>query len=242
MNQKLGTLYLIPTLLGVTKAEQVIPQGTLEIVRNIRFFVVENVRTARRMLSKMNMPCPIDELTFVELDKHDKSNNPDLMTYLGEALNGNDIGLMSEAGTPCVADPGALIVELAHQAGIKVVPLTGPNAMILALMASGFNGQSFSFHGYLPIKSQERVIALRNLERRSAANNETQMFIETPFRNNAMIEEIIKTCHNNTMLCVACNITTAEEEIVSKPISEWKKIKKDWNKKPAVFLIYRSRN
>ena len=242
MNQKLGTLYLIPTLLGVTKAEQVIPQGTLEIVRNIRFFVVENVRTARRMLSKMNMPCPIDELTFVELDKHDKSNNPDLMTYLGGALNGNDIGLMSEAGTPCVADPGALIVELAHQAGIKVVPLTGPNAMILALMASGFNGQSFSFHGYLPIKSQERVIALRNLERRSAANNETQMFIETPFRNNAMIEEIIKTCHNNTMLCVACNITTAEEEIVSKPISEWKKIKKDWNKKPAVFLIYRSRN
>lgn len=242
MNQKLGTLYLIPTLLGVTKAEQVIPQGTLEIVRNIRFFVVENVRTARRMLSKMNMPCPIDDLTFVEHDKHDKSNNPDLMTYLGEALNGNDIGLMSEAGTPCVADPGALIVELAHQAGIKVVPLTGPNAMILALMASGFNGQSFSFHGYLPIKSQERVIALRNLERRSAANNETQMFIETPFRNNAMIEEIIKTCHNNTMLCVACNITTAEEEIVSKPISEWKKIKKDWNKKPAVFLIYRSRN
>lgn len=242
MNQKLGTLYLIPTLLGVTKAEQVIPQGTLEIVRNIRFFVVENVRTARRMLSKMNMPCPIDELTFVELDKHDKSNNPDLMTYLGEALNGNDIGLMSEAGTPCVADPGALIVELAHQAGIKVVPLTGPNAMILALMASGFNGQSFSFHGYLPIKSQERVIALRNLERRSAANNETQMFIETPFRNNAMIEEIIKTCHHNTMLCVACNITTAEEEIVSKPISEWKTIKKDWNKKPAVFLIYRSRN
>lgn len=242
MNQKLGTLYLIPTLLGVTKAEQVIPQGTLEIVRNIRFFVVENVRTARRMLSKMNMTCPIDELSFVELDKHDKSNNPDLMTYLGEALNGNDIGLMSEAGTPCVADPGALIVELAHQAGIKVVPLTGPNAMILALMASGFNGQSFSFHGYLPIKSQERVIALRNLERRSAANNETQMFIETPFRNNAMIEEIIKTCHNNTMLCVACNITTAEEEIVSKPISEWKKIKKDWNKKPAVFLIYRSRN
>ena len=123
-----------------------------------------------------------------------------------------------------------------------MVPLTGPNAMILALMASGFNGQSFSFHGYLPIKSQERVIALRNLERRSAANNETQMFIEAPFRNNAMIEEIIKTCHNNTMLCVACNITTAEEEIVSKPISEWKKIKKDWNKKPAVFLIYRSRN
>ena len=135
MNSRFGNLYLIPTLLGATTAEQVIPQGTLDIVRKIRFFVVENIRTARRMLSKMNMPCPIDELTFVELDKHDKSNNPDLMTYLGEALNGNDVGLMSEAGTPCVADPGSLIVGLAHQAGIKVVPLTGPNAMILALMA-----------------------------------------------------------------------------------------------------------
>ena len=241
MNNKFGTLYLIPTLLGATDAEQVIPQGTLNVVRKIRFFVVENVRTARRMLSKMNMPCPIDELTFVELDKHDKSNNPDLMTYLGEALNGNDVGLMSEAGTPCVADPGSLIVELAHQSGIKVVPLTGPNAMILALMASGFNGQAFCFHGYLPIKSPERSNAIKNLERRSAANNETQMFIETPFRNNAMIEELTKTCHPNTMLCVACNISMPDEEIVSKPISEWKKIKKDWNKRPAVFLIYKNR-
>ena len=241
MNPHFGKLYLIPTLLGSTTAEEVLPLGTLNIVRNIRFFIVENLRTARRMLSKMNMPCAIDDLTFVELDKHDKAN-PDLMTYLGEALNGNDIGLMSEAGTPCVADPGALIVELAHQAGIQVRPLSGPNAMILALMASGFNGQAFCFHGYLPIKSQERANALRNIERRSSMNNETQMFIETPFRNNAMIEEIIKTCHPNTMLCVACNITTKDEEIVSNPISEWKKIKKDWNKKPAVFLIYRSRN
>lgn len=241
MNSRFGNLYLIPTLLGATTAEQVIPQGTLEIVRKIRFFVVENIRTARRMLSKMNMPCPIDELTFVELDKHDKSNNPDLMTYLGEALNGNDVGLMSEAGTPCVADPGSLIVELAHQAGIKVVPLTGPNAMILALMASGFNGQAFCFHGYLPIKSPERTAAIKNLERRSASNNETQMFIETPFRNNAMVEELTKTLHPNTMLCVACNISMPDEEIVSKSISEWKRIKKDWNKRPAVFLIYKSK-
>ncbi len=239
MNHQYGKLYLIPTFLGATKAEYVLPQGTLEIVRNLRYFVVENVRTARRMLSKMNMPCAIDELAFVELDKHDKMH-PDLMTYLGAAMEGHDVGLMSEAGTPCVADPGALIVELAHQTGIKVVPLTGPNAMILALMASGFNGQSFCFHGYLPIKSHERVSAIRNLERRSSMNDETQMFIETPFRNNAMIEEIIKTCHPNTMLCVACNITTNEEEIVSKPVSEWKKIKKDWNKKPAVFLLYRA--
>lgn len=241
MNQEFGKLYLVPTLLGATSAEHVIPQGTLETVRTLRFFVVENIRTARRMLSKMHMPCPIDELTFVELDKHNP-HNPDLMTYLGEALNGNDIGLMSEAGTPCVADPGALIVELAHQAGIQVVPLTGPNAMILALMASSFNGQSFCFHGYLPIKNPERSQKIKALEHKSLMNDETEMFIETPFRNNAMIEDIIKNCHPNTMLCVASDITMEDERIVSKPISEWKSIKYDWNKKPAVFLIYCDKN
>ena len=240
MNQQFGKLYLVPTFLGATSAEQVLPAGTLEIVRTIRFFVVENIRTARRMLSKMHMPCPIEELTFAELDKH-HPENPDLMTYLGEALNGNDIGLMSEAGTPCVADPGALIVEMAHQAGIQVVPLTGPNAMILALMASGFNGQSFAFHGYLPIKNPERVQKLKSLERQSFANNETELFIETPFRNNAMIEDIIKNCRPNTMLCVASDITTPDEKIVSKPISEWKNIRHDWNKHPAVFLLFSSR-
>lgn len=224
-------------MLGGTLAEQVIPLGTLEKVRALRFFVVENVRTARRMLGKMHMPCPIDELEFVELDKHNPEN-PDLLAYLGKALDGQDIGLMSEAGSPCVADPGALIVELAHQAGIQVVPLTGPNAMILALMASGFNGQSFCFHGYLPIKKQERVRKIKELEHRSMANNETELFIETPFRNNAMIEDLLKNCRPNTMLCVASNITTEDEKIVSKPISEWKSIKYDWNKKPAVFLIY----
>ena len=237
MNQQLGKLYLLPALLGATSAEQVIPAGTLEVVRTLRFFVVENVRTARRMLSKMHMPCPIDELEFVELDKHNPEN-PDLLTYLGKALNGQDIGLMSEAGTPCVADPGALIVELAHQAGIRVVPLTGPNAMILALMASGFNGQSFSFHGYLPIKGPERALKIKALERQSLANDETELFIETPFRNNAMIEDLVKNCHPSTMLCVASNITMEDEKIVSKPISDWKSIKYDWNKKPAVFLIY----
>ena len=237
MNQNFGKLYLVPTLLGATSAEYVIPQGTLETVRTLRFFVVENIRTARRMLSKMHMPCPIDELEFVELDKHNP-HNPDLMTYLGKALEGQDIGLMSEAGTPCVADPGALIVELAHQAGIQVVPLTGPNAMILALMASGFNGQSFCFHGYLPIKNPERAQKIKALERQSMANDETEMFIETPFRNNAMIEDILKCCHPNTMLCVASDITIEDEKIVSKPISDWKSIKYDWNKKPAVFLLY----
>ena len=241
MNRNFGKLYLVPTLLGATSAEYVIPQGTLETVRTLRFFVVENIRTARRMLSKMHMPCPIDELEFVELDKHNP-HNPDLMTYLGKALDGQDIGLMSEAGTPCVADPGALIVELAHQAGIQVVPLTGPNAMILALMASGFNGQSFCFHGYLPIKNPERAQKIKALEHKSLTNDETEMFIETPFRNNAMIEDVIRNCHPNTMLCVASNITMEDEKIVSKTISDWKSLKYDWNKKPAVFLIYCDKN
>ena len=241
MNRNFGKLYLVPTLLGATSAEYVIPQGTLETVRTLRFFVVENIRTARRMLSKMHMPCPIDELEFVELDKHNP-HNPDLMTYLGKALDGQDIGLMSEAGTPCVADPGALIVELAHQAGIQVVPLTGPNAMILALMASGFNGQSFCFNGYLPIKNPERAQKIKALEHKSLTSDETEMFIETPFRNNAMIEDILRNCHPNTMLCVASNITMEDEKIVSKTISDWKSVKYDWNKKPAVFLIYCDKN
>lgn len=232
-----GKLYLLPTFLGDTTVERIIPAGTLEIIRGLRFFVVENVRTARRMLSKMKMPVAIEELEFVELDKH-HPEDPDLMTYLGAALNGQDVGVMSEAGTPCVADPGAYIVELAHQAGIKVVPLVGPNAMILALMASGFNGQSFCFHGYLPIKGPERVKALRDLERRASINKETQLFIETPFRNNAMLEDILKTCRPQTMLCIACDLTTDTETIVSQSVGEWRQKKYDFNKRPAVFLLY----
>lgn len=237
MDQPLGKLYLIPALLGNTAAENVIPKGTLDVVREIRFFVVENVRTARRMLSKMGMPRPIDELEFTEIDKH-HPQNPDFMTFLGPALEGRDIGLMSEAGVPCVADPGAYVVELAHQAGIRVVPLVGPNAMTLALMASGFNGQSFCFHGYLPIKGPERANALKNLERRSAQMDETELFIETPFRNNAMLDAILKTCRDNTKVCVACDLTTAEETVVSKTVNEWRETKYDFDKKPAVFLIY----
>ena len=141
-----GKLYLVPTFLGATKPEQILPAGTLDIVRKLKHFVVENTRTTRRNLSRFGMDTPIDDIEFIELDKHN-IRNLDLMEHLGPCLNGEDMGLMSEAGTPCVADPGALVVDLAHSAGIKVVPLTGPNAMILALMASGFNGQAFAFHG-----------------------------------------------------------------------------------------------
>lgn len=233
-----GTLYLVPNLLGATKPEQVLPAGTLSIVKRLRHFVVENTRTSRRVLSRIGMDCPIDEIEFIELDKHDKGGDLDLMEHLGACLQGEDMGVMSEAGTPCVADPGTLVVDLAHSAGIKVVPLVGPNAMILALMASGFNGQAFAFHGYLPIKSPDRQNAIKNLERRSMTNNETELFIETPFRNNAMLADLCKNLHPSTRVCVACNLTCEDELVISQDVAEWKKFKGDLNKKPAVFLVY----
>ena len=232
-----GKLFLAPNLLGATRPEQVLPAGTLEIVKRLKHFVVENARTSRRVLSRIGMDCPIDDIEFIELDKHN-ARNLDLMEHLGPCLQGEDMGLMSEAGTPCVADPGALVVDLAHSAGIQVVPLVGPNAMILALMASGFNGQAFAFHGYLPIKSPERQNAIKDLERRSMANNETELFIETPFRNNAMLQDLCKNLHPSTRLCVACNLTCEDELIISQDIGAWKSFKGDLNKKPAVFLVY----
>ena len=232
-----GKLYLVPNLLGATKPEQVLPQGTLDIVKRLKHFVVENTRTSRRVLSRIGMEHPIDDITFIELDKHN-AKNLDLMEHLGPCLQGEDMGLMSEAGTPCVADPGALVVDLAHTAGIQVVPLVGPNAMILALMASGFNGQAFAFHGYLPIKSPERQNAIKDLERRSAAHDETELFIETPFRNNAMLQDLCKNLHPATRVCVASNLTCEDEQIISQDIASWKTFKGDLNKKPAVFLVY----
>ena len=232
-----GKLYLVPNLLGATKPEQVLPAGTLAIVKRLKHFVVENTRTSRRVLSRIGMDCAIDDIEFIELDKHN-ARYLDLMEHLGPCLQGEDMGLMSEAGTPCVADPGALVVDLAHSAGIQVVPLVGPNAMILALMASGFNGQAFAFHGYLPIKSPERQNAIKDLERRSMNNNETELFIETPFRNNAMLQDLCKNLHPSTRLCIASNLTCEDELIISQDIGEWKKFKGDLNKKPAVFLVY----
>ena len=232
-----GKLYLVPNLLGATRPERVLPAGTLDIVRRLRHFVVENTRTSRRVLSRLGMECPIDDIEFIELDKHD-TQNLDLMEHLGACLQGEDMGLMSEAGTPCVADPGALVVDLAHSAGIQVVPLVGPNAMILALMASGFNGQAFAFHGYLPIKSPERQNAIKELERRSSSRNETELFIETPFRNNAMLQDLCKCLHPATRLCVASNLTCDDEQVISQDIAAWKTFKGDLNKKPAVFLVY----
>jgi len=233
---KTGTLFLIPTLLGQSDPTAVLPAGTLSVIRKLDFYIVENVRTARRFLGKAGTEKAIPNLTFVVLDKH--QGNEDIATMLAPALAGIDIGLMSEAGSPCIADPGNTIVEAAHKLNIKVVPLTGPNSILLALMASGFNGQQFVFHGYLPVKPDERQERLRTIEGRSRVDGETQIFIETPYRNRQLFDAILKTCQPATMMCIAVNLSIEDEEIRSMTIAQWKKKTVHFDKKPAVFLLW----
>jgi len=232
---KKGTLYLIPTTLGDNASyHRVIPEYNLQIIFRLSHFIVEKSRTARRFLKEIGHPLPLDDIKFVELNKHTVTE--EFMNYLDVAEKGISVGLLSEAGTPAVADPGSVIVRLAHQKGIKVVPLTGPNSIILALMGSGFSGQQFCFHGYLPKDAGQLTRKIKALEA-GAQHNITQVFIETPFRNNKMLESLIKTCKPQTMLCVACEVTLPTERIISQTIARWKKEKADFNKKPAVFLL-----
>lgn len=233
---KKGKLFLIPTLLGDTLPEKVLPEGTLNIIRSLDYFIVEQIRTSRRFLIKAGISKPLDSISFMELNKHSKPD--DLLTYLQPALDGNNIGLMSEAGTPCVADPGSFVVDAAHQSGIQVVPLSGPSSVILALMASGFNGQQFMFHGYLPIPSNERIRMIRQIESQSRESGQTQIFIETPYRNRQMLEALLKSCHPTTMLCVATNLSMEDESVISLPIHSWQGKIPEFDKKPAVFLLW----
>ena len=231
------TLYLIPSTLGNTSVERVLPPYNTEIVSRLRFFIVENVRTARRFLKKCHADIDIDKLTFYELNKHtDRNNIPEFLQPLKE---GNSMGIISEAGCPAVADPGAEIVALAHREGYKVVPLVGPSSPLLALMASGFNGQSYTFHGYLPIDSNERAKAIKKLETHAYNENQTQLFIETPYRNQKLAEDILLHCKPQTRLCIAMNITCEDEYIATKTVKEWKNRLPDMNKKPCVFLLYK---
>jgi 16S rRNA (cytidine1402-2'-O)-methyltransferase len=230
-------LYLIPSTLGDTPVERVLPPYNTEIVSRLRFFIVENVRTARRFLKKCHADIDIDKLTFYELNKHtDRNNIPEFLQPLKE---GNSMGIISEAGCPAVADPGAEIVALAHREGYKVVPLVGPSSPLLALMASGFNGQSYAFHGYLPIDSNERAKAIKKLETHAYNENQTQLFIETPYRNQKLAEDILLHCKPQTRLCIAMNITCEDEYIATKTVKEWKNRLPDMNKKPCVFLLYK---
>ena len=232
-----GKLYLIPTTLGETNLEKILPIGNSEMISSIRFFIVENIRTARRFLKKVNPAIIIDELTFFELNQHTKPE--EITQFLKPLQDGNDMGIISEAGCPAIADPGADVVALAQQQGLKVAPLVGPSSILLSLMASGFNGQSFTFAGYLPVQQADRIKALKKMENRIYSENQTQIFIETPYRNMKMLEDILATCQPATKLCIAADITLLTEFIQTKPVSAWKSQKPDLNKRPCIFLIYK---
>lgn len=232
-----ASLFLIPVTLGDTEHRRVLPEYNLEVIRGIRHFVVENVRTARRFLKKADPAIVIDDLTFYELNKH---TSPEVVAgYLAPLAKGESVGVISEAGCPAVADPGADVVAIAQRKRYPVVPLVGPSSIILSVMASGFNGQSFAFHGYLPIDANERMNVIKKLESRVYSENQTQLFIETPYRNQKLVEELIKLCRPSTKLCIASNITCADEFIQTRPVKDWAGKVPDLAKKPTIFLIYK---
>lgn len=232
---KKGKLYLVPTVIGPTDPALVLPHSVLHRVQLLNYYIVEQARTARRFLSKVLRNKPLNQLEFFELNKH---TDPAMVpSFLDPACKGHDMGLMSEAGTPCIADPGNLVVAYAHERGIKVVPLSGPNSIMMALMASGLNGQSFAFHGYLPISATARTKAIRQMEAHAKQNGQTQIFIETPFRNNKLFEAILQACQSTRKLCVAVDISTDSEFIQTKTIAEWQRLKPDLHKRPCVFLL-----
>jgi len=237
-NQSQGKLYLLPTTLGSFETiGSTLPDYNTDIIHGIDIFIVEQVRTARRFLSRLKHPVKIDDIEFFELNKH--TNEDEVFSFLYGIKGGKSIGLLSEAGTPCIADPGAAVVKIAHELKIKVVPLVGPNSIILSLMASGFNGQNFTFHGYLPIDKSALSKKLKEIEQKAQRADQTQIFIETPYRNNQMLASIIKSCSPNTLLCIATDLTLSTESIVTLSVSSWKHRKPDFHKKPTVFLIYR---
>lgn len=232
-----ASLYLIPVPLGETELDHILPPHNHKIIGGIRHFIVENIRTARRFLKKSNPDIVIDELTFYTLNKH--TSPEEVSNYLKPIEAGESIGIISEAGCPAIADPGADVVAIAQRKGYKVVPMIGPSSILLSLMASGFNGQSFSFWGYLPIDTAKKIKKLKLLEQRIYNENQTQIFIETPYRNHKIIEEIIKYCRPQTRLCIAANITCPDEYIRTRTVQEWSKEMLDLHKKPCIFLLYK---
>lgn len=232
-----GILYLIPVPLSDDAAFQSFTPYLVETINSLDEYIVENEKTARKFLKLAGLKIPQSELTIHDYGKHvrDKGNINDFFEGLKQ---GKSVGLMSEAGCPGVADPGASIVARAHQLGIKVVPLVGPSSILLALMASGFSGQKFAFHGYLPIDKIDRAKEIKNLEQQSAREKQTQIFIETPFRNNQILADLLKICKPSSLLCVASNVTAADENIQSLTIGEWRKRSYDYHKKPTIFLLY----
>lgn len=230
----MGKLYLIPSAISDSPLNRVLPANITNIINSIDFFIVENERTARRFLIKAGLTKSIDSLIFFILNEH--TSFEELEKFL-EPAKESDIGLLSEAGVPCIADPGAEIVKKAHEKGIKVIPLVGPSSILLAMMASGLNGQNFAFNGYLPVKPHERVTKIKQLEKRSQQEKQSQIFIEAPYRNNQLIKDIIENCIPGTRLCIATDITGENEKIVTKNIREWQKSLPDLHKRPVIYIL-----
>ena len=228
-----GTLYLLPITMGEYNMETTIPLGVQQVMNEVEVFVVENLKTTRRYLRKVNPSYPIDDKEFFIIDK--RTSRKELSQFIHQHKEQN-IGVMSEAGCPGIADPGADVVEIAHELSIQVKPFVGPSSILLALIASGKNGQQFTFNGYLPKDRGERVKSLKNLERLSRKNH-TQVFMETPFRNNHLIEDILMHCDNSIKLCIAANITLSNEKILTKTIGEWKKQTPDYHKDYCIFVL-----
>ncbi len=229
-----GILFLLPMTLGDSELDTVIPENIQNLITNLDVFIVENIKTTRRYLRKLDKEFDIDNSTFFELNKHTDLTKID--TFLAPINKGKNIGIISEAGVPAVADPGSTVVSLAHEKGITVSPLVGPSSILMGLMASGFNGQKFTFNGYLSKDKKERIKDLKRLEN-YAFKGTTQIFMETPFRNQAMLEDILKTCAPKTKLCIASNITTFEEKISTKTVEYWNKNTPNLKKIPVIFIL-----
>ncbi len=233
-----GTLYLIPCPISdETSVSDVMPELNRQIIDSLDYFIVENTRSARRFLSKVKIARPIDSLTFRELNEHVTSPR-EVEELVRPLLEGRSAGVISEAGVPAVADPGALVVAQCHRKGVKVMPLVGPSSIILSVMASGLNGQSFAFNGYLPVKEPDRSRAIKRYESRALAENQSQLFIEAPYRNVKLYEQLLKVCAPTTLLTLAVDITAPNESIVTRSIAEWRKLQTpDINKRPAIFIL-----
>ena len=232
-----GTLYLLPVPLGDNDPAEVLPASVPRLITLLDDYIVENSKTARKFIKAIVPEKKQSELRLSELNKH--TDTKELVSFIQPLKEGRNMGLMSDAGCPGVADPGAVIVAMAHESGIKVVPLVGPSSILLSLMGSGMNGQSFAFNGYLPIEKGEKKTMLKNLEKWSFERDQSQLFIETPYRNNQIIEEMVQVLHPNTLLCIACDLTLPSEFLQTRSIAYWKKNKPDLHKRPCIFIIYK---
>jgi len=229
-----GKIFLIPVTLGDDDYRKVIPEKVLTITRSLRLFVVEDLRSARRYLRLIDKDFPINESTFEELNEH--TNESEIGHFLEPVLKGTDMGIMSESGLPGIADPGAILISIAHRKKIRIIPFAGPSSILMALISSGLNGQNFTFNGYLPVRPADRVIKIRELEKKSH-DGFAQIFMETPYRNQRMLESVLSTCSNDTQLCIAVNITLPDEFIRTMSIAEWKKYIPQINDRMAIFIL-----